>query len=129
MEVHQHTHTSRKKWIHYFFEFLMLFLAVFLGFLAENKREHVVEKKRAKELVASLITDLQKDTALISWLQNFREKVRQPRLDSFYTLLQTSHEKINQKTYYGLMLGLSQFYSFSQSTGTINQMKNAGYLR
>ena len=42
MEVHHHTHlasgkthTARKKWTHYFWEFLMLFLAVFCGFLAE----------------------------------------------------------------------------------------------
>ena len=35
MEVHHHSHTSRKKWMHYFWEFLMLFLAVFCGFLAE----------------------------------------------------------------------------------------------
>jgi hypothetical protein len=43
MEVHTHTHTARKKWTHYFWEFLMLFLAVFAGFLAENQREHIVE--------------------------------------------------------------------------------------
>ena len=29
MEVHAHSHTPRKKWTHYFCEFLMLFLAVF----------------------------------------------------------------------------------------------------
>ena len=29
MEVHAHTHTERKKWTHYFWESLMLFLAVF----------------------------------------------------------------------------------------------------
>ena len=39
MEVHAHTHTARKKWTHYFWEFLMLFLAVFSGFLAEKKRK------------------------------------------------------------------------------------------
>jgi len=43
MEVHAHTHTARKKWTHYFWEFLMLFLAVFCGFLAENQREHMIE--------------------------------------------------------------------------------------
>ena len=33
MEVHAHPHTPRKKWTHYFWEFLMLFRAVFnLGF-------------------------------------------------------------------------------------------------
>lgn len=43
MEVHPHTHAERKKWNHYFFDFLMLFLAVFAGFLAENWREHSAE--------------------------------------------------------------------------------------
>ena len=49
MEVHAHSHTPGKKWTHYFWEFLMLFLAVFCGFLAENQREHYVEHKRAKD--------------------------------------------------------------------------------
>ena len=37
MEVHKHPHhvTHKKKWSEYLLEFLMLFLAVFLGFLAE----------------------------------------------------------------------------------------------
>lgn len=37
MEVHHHTHPShgKKTWKEYFWEFLMLFLAVFCGFLAE----------------------------------------------------------------------------------------------
>ena len=48
MEVHHRSHTTGKKWTHYFWEFLMLFLAVFCGFLAENQREHVIEKKREK---------------------------------------------------------------------------------
>ena len=46
MEVHAHTHTERKKWTHYLWEFLMLFLAVFCGFLAENQREHLLEQQR-----------------------------------------------------------------------------------
>ena len=36
MEVHSHTHTPRKKWTHYFWEFFMLFLAVTLGFFVEK---------------------------------------------------------------------------------------------
>src|SRR5678815_5348210 len=61
MEVHAHTHTARKKWTHYFFEFLMLFLAVTLGFFVENQREHYVEHHRASEFSKSLIQDLQND--------------------------------------------------------------------
>src|SRR4030095_6578489 len=74
MEVHTHTHTSdppdsyrdhrgRKKWTHYLWEVLMLFLAVFCGFLAENQREHFVEHRREKKLMESLYEDLKKDTA------------------------------------------------------------------
>src|ERR1043165_8938482 len=55
MEVHKHPHhvTHKKKWGEYFLEFLMLFLAVFLGFLAENFREHRVEKERGKQFIES----------------------------------------------------------------------------
>jgi hypothetical protein len=62
MEVHAHTHTPRKKWTHYLWEFLMLFLAVFCGFLAENVREHRIENIRAKEYAKSLLNDLYEDT-------------------------------------------------------------------
>ena len=63
MEVHHHPHTPRKKWTHYFWEFLLLFLAVLCGFLAENFREHQVEHKREKQYMRSLLNDLSSDTA------------------------------------------------------------------
>ena len=62
MEVHHHVNTQRKKWTHYFWEFLMLFLAVFCGFIAENIREHQVEKVREKEYKKSLLNDIKEDT-------------------------------------------------------------------
>ena len=66
MEVHAHTHTPRKKWTHYFWEFLMLFLAVFCGFLAENFREQQVEHHREKQYMESMIEDLASDTASLT---------------------------------------------------------------
>ncbi len=62
MEVHSHTHTPRKKWTHYFWEFLMLFLAVFCGFLAEIIREHQVENERAKTLAKNLYKEIVADS-------------------------------------------------------------------
>src|ERR1700730_16037339 len=58
MEVHHHPdlHHKLKKWKEYFLEFLMIFLAVTLGFFAENIRENYVEHKRAREY-ASLLTE------------------------------------------------------------------------
>lgn len=87
MEVHQHTHTPGKEWTHYFWEFLMLFLAVFCGFLAENKREHMIENNRTKGLVASLLNDLQHDTTQLNMLIRGREGKRLI-LDSLTGLLQ-----------------------------------------
>jgi hypothetical protein len=66
MEVHAHTHTARKKWTHYFWEFLMLFFAVSAGFLVENMREHYVENKREKVFIRSFVEDLKQDTIKIS---------------------------------------------------------------
>ena len=62
MEVHHHAHTSRKKWTHYLWEFLMLFLAVFCGFLAENQREHYVEHQRLIRFARQLERGLERDT-------------------------------------------------------------------
>src|SRR4030088_31864 len=66
MEVPHHPHTERKKWTNYLWEFLMLFLAVFAGFLAENQREHYVERQREKQYMQSLLGDLAADTARFS---------------------------------------------------------------
>ena len=63
MEVHTHTHTPRKKWTHYFWEFLMLFLAVFCGFFAEYQLEHKIERDRAKELAKSFYEELKGDSS------------------------------------------------------------------
>jgi len=46
MEVHSHAHTDRKKWTHYLWEFLMLFLAVFCGFLAEKAGKGVITSNK-----------------------------------------------------------------------------------
>ena len=61
MEVHHHSHTARKKWTHYLWEFLMLFLAVTLGFFVENQREHYIENQREKKYIQSFYEDLTAD--------------------------------------------------------------------
>ena len=66
MEVRHHSHTERKKWTHYFWEFLMLFLAVFAGFLAEYQLEHVIEHQREKQYIGSMIEDLKSDTTSLN---------------------------------------------------------------
>lgn len=71
MEVHKHAHhvMHKKKWAEYVLEFLMIFLAVFLGFLAENFREHQVDKERGKQYTRMLVEDLSVDTTTFSIVQ------------------------------------------------------------
>ena len=129
MEVHAHTHTERKKWTHYFWEFLMLFLAVFCGFLAENQREHYIENQRAKKFAGSLIEDLQKDTSEIhlnkKTIEGFFKsadmvisELKKPRSYQNDTVLQL-------KGVYGLF----EFNFFDPQMGNYEQMKNSGALR
>src|SRR6476660_4136174 len=99
MEVHAHSHTARKKWTHYLWEFLMLFLAVFCGFLAENQREHMVEHQREKQYMKSMLFDLNADTAQISSLLTFRIQ-RIMQLDTLMMLLKSPQLKENTSIFY-----------------------------
>jgi hypothetical protein len=130
MEVHHHSHTERKKWTHYFFEFLMLFLAVFAGFLAENWREHIVERKREKEYIRSMIEDLKLDTAGLSADNNTRKEAVM-MYDSVITLLRKKERSQfeQQRIYYlaRMSLRLSPFPRLNDRT--YEQMKSSGNLR
>ena len=62
MEVHHPHHPTHKKDLkEYFLEFFMLFLAITLGFFAENIREHYIEKQREIKYIQNIHQDLQKD--------------------------------------------------------------------
>lgn len=88
MEVHHHTHTGSKKFTHHLWEFIMLFLAVFAGFLAENLREHYVEHQREKKYAQTLYGDLKVDTSLINAQVRERNFVL-PKIDTFRALVHT----------------------------------------
>ena len=91
METHaHHLHKAPgKKFSHYFFEFLMLFFAVFAGFLAENWREHIAEHQRAREYAKALAEDLAADTTEI--LDVIRED--QIVLTCFDSVKAVAHER------------------------------------
>jgi hypothetical protein len=56
--------SSLKNWKKYTFEFLLLFLAVFLGFLADNIREEYSERQQAKELARNFYDELKSDSVV-----------------------------------------------------------------
>ena len=128
MEVHHHSHTSRKKWTHYFWEFLMLFLAVFCGFIAENIREKFVESHRAHELVIPLLQDIREDTAALNVLILLREK-QDKLLDTIQQIMKGDGWKQGSKKLYSLFTGYVRRQEFQNRNTTIDQLKNSGYLR
>ena len=128
MEVHHHAHTPGKKWSHYLWEFLMLFLAVFCGFLAENQREHFVEHKRERQFIRSLREDLKSDTFLLHLLTRLRQQTIK-RIDSLiYFLKQPDPDEFGRPIYY-YARSITRHYAFLSNDRTIQQLKNAGNLR
>ncbi len=127
MEVHAHTHTPRKKWTHYFWEFLMLFLAVFCGFLAENFREHQIEHKREKEYISSLIKDVELDTASLRLSSGVRKKYINYFDSLVFLLRQNDKSKLNDIYFYARFLG--RISEFKYHDRTIQQLKSSGSLR
>ena len=130
MEVHTHTHTARKKWTHYFWEFLMLFLAVFCGFLAEYQLEHKIEKDREKQFIKQLYRDIKFDTTSLKGVILNRKK-KAGLLDSLSTLLASANLKTQSSNLYYFARYATRFYDvrFIPNDGTLQQLKNAGNMR
>jgi len=128
MEGHPHTHTERKKWHHYFWEFFMLFLAVTLGFFVENQREHYVEHQREKQYIRSMVEDLKSDTVQINGIIN-TENNYILFTDSLLAELLNENIKTNSNKAYQLWENARGFPDFFQNDRTIQQLKNSGGLR
>jgi hypothetical protein len=131
MEVHSHSHTPRKKWYHYFWEFFMLFLAISLGFFVENLREHISERHRENEFAKALYTELSDDSAVAAnklkirlekekdmdyLIRFFKDSSLTPLPREFYPAYTTSTYLINT-------------YAFEPKDGILSQLRNSGSLR
>ncbi len=136
MEVHAHSsstlggaHTPRKKWTHYLWEFLMLFLAVFCGFLAEYQLEHKIERDRSKQYIRSFYDDLKANLASFSWIVK-RNDERMPAFNNIFSCYDSISGNIVSTTCLINMIKHSQgFMTVAFADGTIEQLKNAGGMR
>lgn len=125
MEVHHHAHHP-KKWKEYITEFLMLFLAVSMGFVAENIREKYTEKERSEELMQAFVMDVKENQKQLDSLI-----INNTRISSYYDSLSFNHgfskEKLDIKT---LAANIDLWmYRFLNKKTIFEQMKNTGALR
>ena len=130
MEIHaQHLHNAPGKGLwHYLFEFLMLFLAVFCGFIAENMREYKIEADQEKQYMKSLLTDLEKDKSDLNSNVEFGPL---PIIynDSLFTELQKRPLQGREKKIYHFLLLYTNQIDITYHDRTISQLRNSGGYR
>ena len=131
MEVHHHAHADhgKKTWKNYFWEFLMLFLAVFCGFLAEWELEHMIEHSREKEFMESMVIDIKTDSSNLASMKSAFGYIT-IQIDSLLPLLKDNeHLEKNATEIYQHQVILNLYKKWTYSDRTIDQLKNSGTFR
>ncbi len=129
MEVHHHSggHHKLKKLKDHFIEFLMIFLAVTMGFFAESYRENLANHEKERDYMHSMIIDLKADTASISeTIQNYIEISK--AIDTMLMCLKSGNpdptllSNIVSRNFW-------TYTGYSYNNRTIQQLKNSGNFR
>jgi len=131
MEVHHHPnlHHNPKPWKEYLLEGLMIFIAVCMGFIAENIHEHISNKEIEKRNMEIVVGNLNDDNAQLKYCISGNEQVIKAldTLISFQDFHNT--DTLQSNRFYDLFTrGFSNHYFFS-NTAAIDQMKSSGSLR
>lgn len=130
MEVHHHGHHDhgKKTWRSYFWEFFMLFLAVFCGSMAELQVEHYVEHQREKKYAQTLLADLLNDTLdLHNDISHWNRMIS--KTDTLREEIQKPEPARNQGLIYRLVMNLNTNNTFLYHDRTIQQLKSSGNFR
>jgi len=130
MEVHHHPQLkhSPKPWKEYLLEGLMIFLAVMMGFIAENIRETITNSEHVKQLASQLVRDLKNDTASLQANIVYETKLGK-RIDSLVVILQQPVAKIDKKEMQRLISKAYNLKLFYPSLGAITAIKNELHIR
>ena len=129
MEVHHHPnlHHEKKPWKEYLLEGLMIFMAVTLGFFAEQIRERHVEKERLHNYFASMVLDIQSNiTALDSAItENSKMTLKYDTIVKSFL----NGGNIIDRAAFARHMGAIWYRGFINRNETFEQMKSSGSLR
>ena len=129
MEVHHHPHIGHKEkqWKEYLLEGLMIFLAVSMGFIAENIREHISEENKKKELLEIVSLDFSKDLEQLKYHENFaKEKLE--LCNKVINYFDGNQKVINQKEYYHGLNIIKGWWFFNPEEKSRNEAESKGYF-
>jgi hypothetical protein len=126
MEVHHHPSVHKKSFKEFILEFVMIFLAVSLGFIAENIRESITNHEQEKHYVESLLSDLKEDTASMHTVINENNG----KMDSLVKMARLANADFSVpdnrfKLYYGAQM-IGYFSLFKANDATMMQLKTSG---
>jgi hypothetical protein len=130
MEVHHHPdmHHKKKNFKEYFLEFLMIFLAVTMGFFAENIREHLSDRSKEKKYIISLLEDLKKDTIFLNTSIHILIPYHVIWMDSIEHLLQMPDVRNKSKEVYQAFITATAWtYDFHPTERTLSQLHTEGF--
>jgi len=129
MEENSAPEKGKKKLKEYLLEGLMIFVAVSMGFIAENLREYIGETKQEAEYVKSLINDLKLDTTYLSKSNLVKMEAEQSATD-LLNYFKENPDAENIPTALLFKIDISnQLLIFIGHTGAIERLKNSGSLR
>ena len=125
-QQHLDQFSPKKKWYVYFIDFIMLFVAVSLGFLAENVRDQQTDKNREisylKNVHEDLLVDINKFELVIS-----SNNLRLLMLDSLHMEINKASPDLPSLYYYIRNLALRT--TFESSHLGLDQIKASGGFR
>jgi len=128
MEVHHHPdlHHKEKPWKEYLLEGLMIFLAVTMGFFAESLREHIANKEKENQIIASLVRDLKKDTARLNDLINTYMPEHNRWTDSVNKYIDSLPLKGNERKITMAVFNATDWNTYAPPEVALNVLKDAG---
>jgi hypothetical protein len=130
MEVHHHPQLEHKAkpWKEYLLEGFMIFIAVMMGFIAENIREAVDNSEHVKQLTAQLVHDLKTDTAQLNNIYRAETKIAKSN-DSLLALLQQPLQKADTRGIQKQVAHSHSLWLFHPSAGAMAAIKNELHLK
>jgi hypothetical protein len=130
MEVHHHPdlHHEKKPWKEYILEFVMIFLAVTMGFFAESLRESISEKANAKEFLETYRNELvQQQRDFDAYNKIFHKKI--DYCDSLVQIFNEGRENKDLNVVGRLLIFGKRITYIPTNTSAYDQMISSGTLR
>lgn len=131
MEVHHHPNVEKKNFKEYLLEGLMIFIAVTMGFFAENIRENISENKIGGELAKSFYEELKADSVIMNMAINNRDR-RDSALNYLKSFYSDSSISSCSKTFAINFFYVYETFNvsvFEPNDAILQQLKNSGSLR